>query len=155
MDERAAPDRRTRAHAALVGLVLVGVTAMPLARSRDYDSFPWSSYPMFAHHRDDSTGTIGHVVAVSDDGRRRRPIPPPFVATDEVMQAMMTVALAIRRGRAGELCRAAAARIAPDPAWAEFTWLEVAVDRYDALAYFDGDRRPLDRDPIARCRIPR
>ena len=150
-----ADERRHRRIGAAVGLALLALAAAPLARGPDYDSFPFSSYPMFARGRPDAAGTVGHVVALSDAGRRRRPNPPPHLGSDEVLQSMMTIAAAIRQGRAGHLCRQVAARVAADPAFRDYAWLEVASDRYDALVYFAGDRRPLHSDPHARCRIPR
>jgi hypothetical protein len=150
-------DPRTRAHAWLLGALILGAVAMPLARGVDYDSFPWSSYPMFARGRADATGTLGHVVAASPDGRRFRPVPPPLVGSDEVLQAQATVSAAIRQGRAPELCRRVAERLAPLPAWSDFAWIEVSSDRYDALRYFaePPETRPLRRDHHARCRILR
>ncbi|MCA9636356.1 MAG: hypothetical protein KC420_10055, partial [Myxococcales bacterium] len=111
------------------------------------------SYPMFARDRP-QVAVVHHVVAVADDGRHR-PIPPPLIANDEVLQAAATIGTAIHRRRSPQLCRQVAERVAADPRWQDFTWLEVATDRYDVLDYFSTSTRPLERDIHARCRIRR
>jgi hypothetical protein len=145
--------RGSAAYAYAVSALLLAVVAYPLTQGPRYDSFPWSSYPMFARDRA-RVANVAHVVALSDDGRHR-PVPPPLVANDEVLQAAATIRAAIRGSRAPALCRQVAERVAAAPAWDDFTWLEVATDRYDVIEYFGGAVVPIERDLHARCRIRR
>lgn len=144
---------RGRLRAYLSSALVLALVAWPLTQGIEYDSFPWSSYPMFARDRP-QVAVVHHVVAVADDGRHR-PIPPPLIANDEVLQAAATIRAAIRGGRAPALCRQVAERVAAVPAWDDFTWLEVATDRYDVIEYFAGAVVPIERDLHARCRIRR
>jgi len=136
-----------------VSLVLLAIVAAPVLQAPGYDSFPASSYPMFARDRA-REATVHHVVGITDDGRHR-PIPPPLVANDEVLQAAATIAGAIRTGRAQPLCEEVAARIADETLWREFAWIEVTSDRYDVITYFEGATTPSHRNIHARCRIRR
>lgn len=146
-------DRARALYAYMVSAIVLAVVAAPGFKKLGYDSFPASSYPMFARGRAQSA-TIRHVVAITDDGRHR-PIPPPLIANDEVLQAAATIALEIRSGRAAKLCQQVAKRVAGEPRWQEFTWLEVTSDRYDVITYFNGTTKPQSRDIHARCRIRR
>jgi len=145
--------RAAVAYAYVASAIVLGVVAAPALRAPTYDSFPASSYPMFARDRP-REATISHVVAISDDGRHR-PIPPPLIANDEVLQAAATIHAALRRDQAMKLCRDVAERVAAHPDWVEFTWLEVTRDRYDVITYFEGETKPKSRDTRARCRIQR
>ncbi len=140
-------------YAYTVSAIVLAVVAAPGLQELSYDSFPASSYPMFARGRA-QVATIHHVVGITDDGRHR-PIPPPLIANDEVLQAAATIATEIRAGRAATFCRQVALRVADEPRWQEFTWLEVTSDRYDVLTYFTGETKPQSRDIHARCRIRR
>ena len=140
-------------YAYTVSAIVLGLVLAPALRAPTYDSFPTSSYPMFARDRA-REATVAHVVAISDDGRHR-PIPPPLVANDEVLQAAATIHAALRRKKAMKLCLDVAERVAVHPDWVEFTWLEVPRDRYDVITYFEGETKPKDRDIRARCRIKR
>ncbi len=140
-------------YAYAVSAIVLGAVLAPAFRAPTYDSFPTSSYPMFARDRA-REATVAHVVAISDDGRHR-PIPPPLVANDEVLQAAATIHAALRRNKAMKLCLDVAERVALDPDWTEFTWLEVTRDRYDVITYFEGETKPKGRDIRARCRIKR
>lgn len=140
----------------LMALVLLGLMLSPLARPASDDSFPFSSYPMFAHARDNAETVVDRAVAHLEDGRVV-PLPPRALGTDEVLQAAATLRQAIRRGRRGNarLCAAIAARIAGDPDYADATEVEILSERYDALAYFAGDTAPLSPPTRrARCKVP-
>ncbi|MEZ4452426.1 MAG: hypothetical protein R3B09_23375 [Nannocystaceae bacterium] len=153
--ERRPTGLRARAgHAYAVSLGLCALVVMPGLRPLGYDSFPWSSYPMFSDPRP-REATIAHALALSFDGQTRRPVPPPLLGSDEVLQALATVRGAIRGHRTPALCRRIAATVAETPGWSDFEWIEIASDRYDVLTYFGGSHRPLDRSIHTRCRIPR
>jgi hypothetical protein len=140
--------QRVRAWAAVAAVVvIVGVVPVLL----DRDSYPLSTYPMFATRRT-AASSFNTAVAVGDELQRLSP--EVIAATDEVIQAAATVSDAIARGETAALCRDIAGRVAaggPDGA----TSIEVVTERFDAVAWYDGDRRPLDRVVHARCPVRR
>lgn len=145
-----------RAYVYVVYAALVGLVLMPLTRDKRYDSFPWSSYPMFAHTRKTTKTVVHHAVGRTAKGARRL-LPPKFVANDEVLQAAATIRGAIRRGRRGssELCKSIAARVAADPVRAAIvTHVEVVTNHYDSIEFFAGDTTPRKSRLHARCRVP-
>ncbi|WP_434417611.1 hypothetical protein [Nannocystis pusilla] len=141
----------------LVGLVLLGLSLSPMLRPLGYDSFPFSSFPMFAHGRKDAVTTVHRAVAVLPDGTTLS-LPPRALGSDEVLQADVTLRHAIRRGKkaSAALCKAVARRVAADPAHADAVAVELLTERHDALAYFAGDPTPLAPPKRqARCELPR
>jgi hypothetical protein len=150
-------DRGGSSYAWLVSGVLLALVLSPLLGPADADSFPWSSYPMFAHGRADAISQVNHLVAFDAEGARR-PVPPQLVANDEVLQADATLRRAIRGGRKTRvaLCRKVAARVADEPDWADIVRLELLTEKFDALRYFSGDTAPLEPPLLrARCTVPR
>lgn len=148
---------RTALRAWFVALVVLALATFPLTQGPRYDSFPGSSFPMFAHGRADALTNVDQLLAVSR-GKSRRPIPPRLVANDEVLQAAATLRSAIRRGRKAslDLCRQVARRLADDPDWADVASLEFVSVQFDALRYFAGDRAPEGKPRVrARCKVPR
>lgn len=149
---------RGRAFAWFVGLLLLGLSLSPMARPTGYDSFPFSSFPMFAHGRKDAVTTVHRALAELPDGTRV-PLPPRALGSDEVLQADTTLRHAIRRGKKASerLCRAIARRVADDPSLAAGALaVELVSARHDAIAYFAGDTDPLAPPKRrARCKIPR
>lgn len=139
----------------LFGLVLLALQLSPLTRPASADSFPFSSFPMFAHERKDAITHVDRAIAFFD-GAPAVMLPPRVLGTDEVLQAAATLRQAIRRGRKGSarLCEEIAARVAVDPAFPGATEVEVRSERYDAIAYFAGDKVPLGK-PVrrARCKV--
>jgi hypothetical protein len=130
-----------------VCLAVVGVVPVAL----DRDSFPLSTFPMFASRRT-SSETVDTAVAV--DGLRVWRLDPERIgATDEVILAGATVSDAVNAGHADRLCDDIARRVAsagPDEAIA----IEVVTERYDAVEWFGGNRAPLARVVHARCPVP-
>ncbi|MCA9717956.1 MAG: hypothetical protein H6713_35650 [Myxococcales bacterium] len=144
-----------------VWIALLGVVVMPGVRNQPdhrYDSFPWSSYPMFAHTRKDTSTVVHHAVGRTAAGERVR-IPPRLVANDEVLQAAATIQGAIRRGgrTSRALCRAIARNTAAHSAaaFAAIENIEIVSDRYDSIEYFAGDTTPIKTRVHARCPVTR
>jgi len=155
--EAAREPGREALRARLVAALMLATLAWPLIQGPRYDSFPWSSFPMFAHGRADAITRVDQLLAVSAD-KSRRPVPPRLVANDEVLQAASTLHTAIRRGRkaSAALCRQVAARVAADPDWADVVRLELVTVKFDALQYFAGDTTPQGKPRVrARCKVPR
>jgi len=140
----------------LLGAALLGLVLRPLCQPAGADSFPFSSFPMFAFGRPDAITGVYHLVAFDAAGDRR-PVPPKLVANDEVLQAEASLRRAVRGGRKTSmaLCQQVAARIADDPAWADIVHLELLGERFDALRYFAGDTAPLKSRTRARCTVTR
>lgn len=92
----------------------MGVAALvvlsPLARDPQSDTYPLSTYPMFASDRGE-VHRIATVVEVRDDGTTARLSPELIAGTDEVILTAVTVSRAVRDGDAGELCQEVAARL--------------------------------------------
>jgi len=75
------------------------------------DSFPLSTYPMFAQPR--GQPSLDSVVALMADGGEER-LPPPLIGTKEVLQAKVLIQRSVEAGpeaMAG-LCQDVAARAA-------------------------------------------
>lgn len=119
----------------------------------DADSFPLSNYPMFSTPKT-TQAQIYHVVGFTPDGRGM-PLSPSMLDTDEIMQAYQTVKLAIRGGRARSLCEDTAKRVEHSEDFAEVTRLEVRIDVFDAVRYWEGDRSTASSRIIAKCKVDR
>lgn len=143
--------RRAWAFVFSAGLVLAIV--WPILRDPPKDGFPLSNYPMFSSSRDRTRSEIPHVVGYSKEGRHR-PLTPEQLGSAEIMQAYVTVRLAIRKGHARDLCQRSAELVASQPEHADLERLEVRTDVYDSLAYFSGDKKPRKTRVHARCAVP-
>jgi hypothetical protein len=140
------PERVRGWVAVIVVVVVIGFVPVML----DRDSYPLSTYPMFSTRRT-AVSTVNTAVAVGDGVDRLSP--ELIAATDEVIQAAATVSDAIARGETDALCEDIAARVATGgPTGA--TAIEVVSERFDAVAWYDGNRQPLGRVVHARCPVP-
>lgn len=139
-----------RVQAYIVSVVFVIAVMLPVLGDPRSDSFPFSTYPMFSGLKD-SMVSIDHVVGVAGDGSRTV-LPPESVANDEVLQALAIIRRAVRQGpdATEKLCQQAALW-AYESRWEKIETVEVLTDRFDALAYFDGDKSPMSSVLHARC----
>ncbi|MDC0666604.1 hypothetical protein [Nannocystis radixulma] len=141
----------------LVGLLLLGMSLSPMLRPLGYDSFPFSSFPMFAHGRKDAVTNVHRAVAVLPDGTPVA-LPPRALGSDEVLQADVILRHAIRGGKkaSAKLCRSVARRVADDPVLSTAVAVELVTERHDAIAWFAGERTPLSPPKRrARCKLPK
>jgi hypothetical protein len=143
-------DRRERRRALVVAAAVVVGVAFPGVRmigSADApDGLPLSTYPMFASDPG-RVVEVPSVVAVLPGGEVERFSPETIAGTDQVMQAAKAVRRAVRAGPAATqaLCEEVAARVhAP-------ATLAVVVERYDAIAWAQGDGEPFDRRTLVTC----
>jgi len=143
---------RERAWAYLVALSALGAVLWPL-RSGARDSFPLSTYPMFAKER--GTPVLFAVVATTREGKEQS-IPAALVASGEVLQTKVLIQRTVERGRAAvrDLCERTAEKLAREPA-TELAAVEVVRRRYDPIAYFESGPRPIERELVFRCPIVR
>ncbi|MEZ5244212.1 MAG: hypothetical protein R2707_03880 [Acidimicrobiales bacterium] len=97
-----------------VRLLLLGLAAMvvlsPLVRSPQSDTYPLSTYPMFATDRGDEH-RIPTVVEVLGDGTTARLSPELIAGTDELVLTAVTVSRAVRDGQVDALCAEVADRL--------------------------------------------
>ena len=136
-----------------LGAVVIIAVLLPLAGDPRADSFPLSTYPMFAG-RQSSEATIPHAVVIDSSGERSA-LPPVAVANDEVIQAFETLRQAVRQGleATARLCTRAAdwyAGRSEGPAR-----VEIVSDTYRAVAYFEGEKEPISSQVHVSCEVPR
>jgi hypothetical protein len=136
------------AAAVVVGVALPGIRMM--ASTDAPDGLPLSTYPMFTR---DAGRVVEQptVVAVSPAGRIERLSPETIAGTDQVMQAARAVHRAVGAGSAATraLCEEVAGRVdAP-------ATVAVVVERYDPIAWSEGDVEPLERRTVVTCEAVR
>ena len=123
----------------------------PAFRDATADSYPLSTYPMFA--RPITKPQIMFVESV-DERRRIRAVAPELVANDEVMQSSKRIRRASREGPAAleRLCRKVAKRVESQrrPKLVE---LRIVEARFDPLAYFTEDAEPEERRVLTTCKV--
>ncbi|MEE9149571.1 MAG: hypothetical protein V3U27_19495 [Candidatus Tectomicrobia bacterium] len=147
-----------RLYAYAVGGLVIGALLWPVSGLQKRDSFPLSTYPMFTRRR--QRVVIYAVLGLGksqDDVERVEAIPPRFIANNEVMQAVVTVRRAVRKGRAARrhFCQRVATAVAKAPDFSHVEALEIVRDIYDPLRYFAADGERIERQRLERCRIVR
>lgn len=149
----------SRALAYGFGLGLTVLVAAPGFGDPNWDSFPLSTYPMFARPR--SLPLLYFAEGASLDGARRR-LSPSLVANDEVMQATASVRRAVSAGPDAmqALCRQIAERVARQaedgsPAEAAIVEVRLSSARFDPVRYFSHGPEPVERTTHQRCDVPR
>jgi hypothetical protein len=157
----------SRALAYGFGLGLTVLVAAPGFGDPNWDSFPLSTYPMFARPR--SMPRLFFAEGASRDGTRHR-LSPSLVANDEVMQATASVRRAVSAGPAAmqALCHQIAERIAHDsrpaegrrqahdsrPADTAIIEVRLSSARFDPVRYFSHGPEPVERTTHERCDVP-
>jgi hypothetical protein len=130
--------------------------AAPLLRDATHDSYPFSTYPMFARVLRQPRLTFAEGLTKSGESLR---LPPEMIANDEPMQAMRTLKLTANDGPQAlkQLCSAIAARVAATPRYAEVRRVRIARARFDPLRYFEADsgQQGQDRERLIECRVRR
>ena len=156
MTEGAGPASPAPSSKLVVVTPLLGALILsPLARERGWDSFPISSYPMFARGDLGTVNELAHVLLVAPAGGRA-PAAPSLVGTPEPMIAMTIVRTHVERGSAAELCASIASRA--HDARISAVAIEIVTSSFDARRYFSGRpdaRTPLERVVHARCEVAR
>jgi hypothetical protein len=140
---------RRVAHLFSAGLLLC--VLLPLGWPPPRDSFPLSSYPMFARERRSALVSAVYAVAFDADGARRW-VPPRLVASAEVLQARAVLERAAAGGKPAvdALCLSIARRMVA--AGESAVELRIVRASHDAIAFFErgelGDERVL-----GTCRV--
>ena len=145
----------TRRRAALASLALCAAVLAPAVRAPDNDSFPLSTYPMFAAPRPREL-TMASARGVTRDGRPRT-LSPAHVGTGEVMQAFATIQRAAAAGpdERSALCAAIAARVAGDAALTDVVAVELISGTYNAVNAVAGGARVGREAVLVRCSVAR
>jgi hypothetical protein len=135
------------------GLGLVVAVASPGLRAGTPDSYPLSTYPMFAARR--SNPRLYVAEGVTARGARLR-LDPELMATDEVMQAAALVRRAVAAGdaRMRPLCTDIARRAAAVPELAELARVELTSAEYEPISYFVSARESANRTVHFQCAVP-
>ena len=129
----------------MVVLAVLLAVLSPAVRGRD--SFPLSTYPMYAETRGEVV-SISTAVGVDATGHRRPLSLRAIAATDDPLIAESTVDDAIRGGRADALCALIAGRVGPD-----VTRVEVVDERHDVVARALGRPSLVHRSVRASCAV--
>lgn len=140
-----APMMSRRTRGAVTVLVLAALLS-PVAR--DHDTFPLSTYPMFAGLRGRET-TFATAVGIDRDGRVHRLSPRVIGGIDDPLVVISEVRNAIVDNRVRELCRAIAGRVdAP-----EVVAVEVVSERHDTVDEVSGKKSLVERTVHGRCEV--
>ena len=141
---------RTRvAYATLVVAAVVMLAPVVV----DRDSYPGSTYPMFARDRG-HISAVATAVGIDEHGEVLRLTPNLIGGSDEVVLAVETVLKAVRAGPAAadDLCERVARRVAR--AGLPAVLIEIRVETLDAVRWFtDDDRTPLQITRHAECAV--
>jgi hypothetical protein len=118
------------------------------------DSYPLSTYPMFA--RVVEKRVIVFADGVTSDSESRR-LGPELVANDEPMQAQRTLRLAATSGRKAlrMLCGRIAERVAKRSELAAVSRVRIGQGVFDPIKYFEGNGAPESRQVLIECKVRR
>jgi hypothetical protein len=150
----AGSDGLARAVAVLIGLATAAAVLSPLAHM-DTDSFPISSYPMFARPR--GQPSLYAVAGRRGDGSELR-LPAEVIGSSEVLQTKVLIQRSVEQGPDAmrDLCRGVAGRIARSPArYGSPASVEIVRRRFDPIAYFERGPEPIERELLMHCKVPR
>ncbi len=142
----------SRALAYGFGLPIVLVTLLPALRPARSDSYPLSTYPMFASNRERPVLYFAEGLNAKNEAHR---LEPALLGTDEVMQATATVRRAVEAGDRAQrnLCKQIAARISEHDEYREVMRVRLVASTYDPISYFTDGPEPLERRVHAQCRV--
>ncbi len=138
----------TRRFAIVFSVLLVVLVAAPMFGPAGDDSYPLSSYPMFASDRGE-VSRFYSAVGLHTRGDRDTLSPRLVGGTSEIVHAAETIRVASQRGTVDGLCDEIAGRLDAD----DYEYVEVVRDRIDAVGWFDGRREPIDTELLARCPV--
>lgn len=141
----------SRLAAALVSIVLLGATLSPLRRDPNLDSFPLSTYPMFAHDKGREL-RLAYVLGLTATGARRY-LTPRLVGSGEVLQAMRIIDRALRDPRElAPLCARIAARVRDHDEYRDVVTISIVVGVHDVIDFLVADRIGPEQER-ARCAV--
>ena len=128
--------------------VVVGTLGLVAPALRNHDSFPLSTYPVYASARA-REATFVTAQGQRADGSTQRLSIEVIARTDDPLIAASRVADAVAAGRAHALCIAIATRAPSDLAA-----VVVVRERHDVVDGARGDDSLRSREQLARCPVP-
>ena len=126
-------------------MVVVAVLVSPAIR--DHDSFPLSTYPIYASARS-REATFVTAQGQRADGTARRLSMDVIARTDDPLIAASRVADAVAAGRADELCAEIAGRAPTD-----VVAVIVVRELHDVVHGARGEDSLLSRERLSRCLV--
>ena len=127
--------------------VVVGTVVLISPALRDHDSFPLSTYPIYASARPrEATFVTAH--GERADGSAHQLSINVIARTDDPLIAASRLADAVAAGRADELCVEIAARAPSD-----VVAVVVVRERHDVVDGARGEDSLLQREQLARCAV--
>ncbi|RYZ04218.1 MAG: hypothetical protein EOO73_24330 [Myxococcales bacterium] len=138
----------------LFGVALALAVAAPVLRDAEADSYPLSTYPMFARVLNQPRLTFAEGVSAAGLATR---LPPRIVGSDEPMQAMRTLKLTADGGKRAlkRFCAVMAERVAAEPAFAELRQVRIMRAQFDPIRYFEAGPLPENSEKLAQCSVKR
>jgi hypothetical protein len=128
--------------------IVAGMTVLISPALRDHDSFPLSTYPIYASARPrEATFVTAH--GVRADGSAQRLSMDVIARTDDPLIAASRVDDAVAAGHADGLCAEIAARAPTD-----LVAVLVVRERHDVVTGARGEDSLLQREQLARCTVP-
>ena len=137
-----------------LAVVVVLGSASPVLKDANHDSYPFSTYPMFA--RPLHKPWLVYAEGVVGRGRAVR-LPPELVANDEPMQAMRTLKLSAKAGPAAlqRLCTSIAQRVARSSEHGAVRRVRIVGAVFDPIRYFEAEAAGEDEQRLAQCTVRR
>jgi hypothetical protein len=146
------PSPRQRLKNWALPLLATGLVLAPAFGPLSNDSFPLSTYPMFAATR--GRPRMGQILGVDAQGTTHR-LSPELLGSSEVLQAKALVERAINGGakQRDAFCAAVAARVRKQGNPLTLKRLDLAKVRFDPIEYFTVGPTPIERDVVASCSV--
>ncbi|MBA3500425.1 MAG: hypothetical protein M4D80_33740 [Myxococcota bacterium] len=143
-----------RVAAAVVSIALIGATLSPLLRKPIDDSYPLSTYPMFAWKRPTKL-TMSYAIGETAAGERRYLV-PRVLGSGEVLQARAIVERAVRKGgtELAAFCQRIAANVAQLDRFDDVARIRVMSGTHDSIEFLMEDKLGSEFER-AKCEVKR
>jgi hypothetical protein len=143
-----------RVAAAVVSIALIGATLSPLVRNPVDDSYPLSTYPMFAWKRPTKL-TMSYAIGETAAGERRYLV-PRVLGSGEVLQARAIVERAVRQGgkELATFCQRVAANVAQLDRFDDVARVRVLSGTHDSIEFLIDHKLGTELER-AKCEVKR
>ena len=141
-----------RVLAALFSIAVLAIVAWPVLGSPRDDSFPLSTYPMFATFRPTKL-TVGYPLGVTKNGERRY-LNPAMLGSGEILQALNIFARARNRGELSALCKTVAERVTERSRFDDVVEIRMMQGTHEAVEFLVRDKLGTERE-LAKCPVLR
>lgn len=151
-------DRGGNRWGALLSATMLGAVLWPIHqnwRATPQDSFPLSYYPMFSQKRE-PTESFFYVVGRDGEGTRSC-IPRRFIGTGGHNQVRKNLRRIITEGRAPELAKTIAKRLAKEETepWSRIVSVSVVSGQYAMNDFFHGQKEPVSETTLGSSKVKR